>query len=220
MDQNSFRNVRTAVTPEFLDTARDKRAREKGTVTQRMPVLKLRIVRAIGIAALGFIAAIPALSQETKVYRSIAVMEFRFVGLSREEMESYVDRMSLKILETQGFRRVINRTQREELLREAGRVRRHGSYVKNQLQSASIIEVELAVLGEIRRNGDGYRVNLWLLDVATGDTLYSDEMVYGGTGDMPPVCFRPILKTTSLPCCPGSISAWPRNYTQRYRSDT
>ncbi len=91
-----------------------------------MSILKLRIVRAIGIAALGFIAAIPALSQEAKVYRSIAVMDFRFAGISREEMESYVDRMSLKILETQGFRRVINRTQREELLREAGRVRRHG----------------------------------------------------------------------------------------------
>lgn len=126
MDQNSLRNVRTEITPEFIDTVRDKRAREKGTVTQSMSILKLRIVRAIGIAALGFISAIPALSQEAKVYRSIAVMDFRFAGISWEEMESYVDRMSLKILETQGFRRVINRTQREELLREAGRVRRHG----------------------------------------------------------------------------------------------
>ncbi|MEE9309004.1 MAG: hypothetical protein V3V57_15915 [Spirochaetia bacterium] len=60
-------------------------------------------MRAIGIAALGFIAAIPALSQEAKVYRSIAVMDFRFAGISREEMESYVDRMSLKILEPRGF---------------------------------------------------------------------------------------------------------------------
>jgi hypothetical protein len=135
MDQNSFRNVRTAITPEFLDTVRDKRVGEEGTVTQSMSILKLRIVRAIGIAALGFIAAIPAISREAKVYRSIAVMDFRFAGISREEMESYVDRMSLKILETQGFRRVIDRTQREELLREAGRVRRHGSYVKGQLQS-------------------------------------------------------------------------------------
>ncbi len=126
MDQNSLRNVRTEITPEFLDTVRDKHAREKGTVTQSMSILKLRIVRAIGIAALGFISAIPALSQEAKVYRSIAVMDFRFAGISWEEMESYVDRMSLKILETQGFRRVINRTQREELLRETGRVRRHG----------------------------------------------------------------------------------------------
>jgi hypothetical protein len=33
MDQNSLRNVRTEITPEFIDTVRDKRAREKGTVT-------------------------------------------------------------------------------------------------------------------------------------------------------------------------------------------
>lgn len=178
MKQQIFKTVCTEITPEFLDTGRDK----------RFPISK--VWRTIGIAALGFIAAIPAISQEAKVYRSIAVMDFQFAGRSREEMESYVDRLSLKILETQGFRRVIDRTQREESLREAGRARRHGSYEKDQLQSASIIEVELAVLGEIRRNGDGYRVNLWLLDVATGDTLYSDEMVYGSTDELVQDCDR------------------------------
>jgi hypothetical protein len=154
-----------------------------------MFVLRSKIGRVIAISTFCVIVAIPALSQEAKVYRSIAVMDFRFVGISRGEMESYVDRLSLKILETQGFRRVINRTQREELLSEAGRVRR-GSYEKNQLQSASIIEVELAVLGEIRSNDDGLRLNIWLLDVASGDTLYSGGMVYGSMEELVQDCER------------------------------
>jgi hypothetical protein len=155
-----------------------------------MCILKSKIWHAIGIAALGFLAASPAISQEAKVYRSVAVMDFRFAGISREEMDSYIDRLSLKILETQGFRRVVNRTQREELLRAAGRVRRGGSYEKDQLQFASIIEVDLAVLGEIRISGDGYRLNLWLLDVATGESLYSDHMVYGSTEELVQDCDR------------------------------
>ena len=46
------------------------------------------------------------------------------------------------------------------------------------------------MLGAIRRSGDGYRVNLWLLGVATGDTLYSDEMVYGSTDELVQDCDR------------------------------
>lgn len=50
--------------------------------------------------------------------------------------------------------------------------------------------MELAVLGEIRKDDDGYRLNLWLLDVATGDTLYSDGLVYRSTEELILDCDR------------------------------
>ncbi|UCF98547.1 MAG: hypothetical protein JSV89_03190 [Spirochaetaceae bacterium] len=148
----------------------------------RSPTSKL--CRTIAAAIVGLLAAVAAPTQELRNYQSIAVMDFRLAGITVEQMHSVVDRLSLKILGTQGFRRVVGREQREQLLEQAGTVRRHRSYEKNQLQQARIIEVELAVLGEIRKEGDGYRVDLQLVEVDSGDTLYSDEWTYGSIEEL------------------------------------
>jgi hypothetical protein len=143
-----------------------------------------RYYRVIGIAAFILLVARAVPLQAADSYRSIAVMDFRFIGISNGEMQSVVDRLSLKLLVTQGFRRVVDRDTREQLLREAGRVRRHGSYEKNQLHRAAIIEVDLAVLGEIRMNAGGYQVTVWLLEVKSGDTLYSEQKSYAGKDEL------------------------------------
>jgi len=88
-------------------------------------------------------------------------------------MESYIDRLSLKILETQGFRRVVNRTQREELLRETGRVRRRGLYEKDQLQILPEREAksrELKAVGGFRLGQEG---------VTTAPAVEGGSYLYG-----------------------------------------
>ena len=134
--------------------------------------------RRTGIAAICLSVALAASTQEASIYRSVAVMDFRFSGITQQQMHSVVDRLSVKIRQTQAIRQVVSREQREQLLQESGRVQRQRSYEKSQLHKATIIEVDLAVLGEIRKDGNAYRMNFWLLEVASGDTLYSDGRSY------------------------------------------
>lgn len=138
----------------------------------------MRVRRKIVFIAVGFFIALAVSSQEAGIYRSIAVMDFRFSGITQEQMHSVVDWLSLEILETQAIRRVVSREQREQLIRESGGNRRRGSYEKKQLHNAAIIEVELAVLGEIRKDGKVYRLELRLLEVDSAESLFSDQRSY------------------------------------------
>jgi hypothetical protein len=96
-------------------------------------------------------------------------------------MLSVVDRLSLKILGSQAFRRVVSREQREQMLQAAGQHDRSKTYRQNQLHKARYIEVELAVLGEIKRNNQGLELELWLVEVDSGDTLYNGRTTYANT---------------------------------------
>jgi hypothetical protein len=136
------------------------------------------IRRKIVFIAVGLFIALAASTQEAETYRSIAVMDFRFSGITQEQMNSVVDRLSLEILKTQAIRRVVSREQREQLIRESGGNQRRGSYEKKQLHNATIIEVELAVLGEIRKEGNLYRLELRLLEVDSAESLFSDQRSY------------------------------------------
>jgi hypothetical protein len=141
-------------------------------------------LRKVGIVVVGLLVALNAFAQQSGNYGSFAVMDFRIRGVTRDEMRSAVDRLSMKILETQGFRRVISPERREQLLQEAGGGLRLGSYHKRQLHNAEIIGVELAVLGEIRKQGAEYLVDLRLLEVASADTLFRNQYSYSNLEDL------------------------------------
>jgi hypothetical protein len=129
-------------------------------------------------------AAWTAPAQEAGNYRSLAVMEFRFRGISEEQMRSVVDRLSLKILETQMIRRVVSPERRDQLILESGAGVRGGTYTKRQLENAAVIGVELAVVGEIRRDRNGTRIDLRLVEVATGSTLYGELRAYSSFDEL------------------------------------
>jgi hypothetical protein len=90
----------------------------------------------------------------------------------------------LKILGSQSFRRVVGREQREQLLEAAGRLQSGETYREDQLHRAVYIEVELAVLGAIRRSNRHLALELWLVEVDSGDTLYGGQTTYANIEEL------------------------------------
>lgn len=61
--------------------------------------------RSIGISVLWLFMALAASTQGTKIYSSVAVMDFRFSGITEEQMQSAVDRISRNNCTTQRLSR-------------------------------------------------------------------------------------------------------------------
>ena len=139
-------------------------------------------------------AVVPAAGQSgrpiKKPYRSLAVMDLELDGAAPGDMEEIVDTLTQRLRETQAFRRVVSRAQREKLLQREPQAQRSRDYREDQLNRAALLDVESAVLGRLSWNGQQYQLRVQLFEVEGRKVLYEKGGVFASKGEVFAACTR------------------------------
>ena len=107
----------------------------------------------------------------------ISVLDFRTSGISRAEVEVFVDFLSSHIIDTGKFR-VIDRMQREALLREMEFSYDDCTDEGCQLEVGRLLAANQIVVGSVGRVGERYLLTIKLIDVETGEAIKTGSEKY------------------------------------------
>ena len=107
----------------------------------------------------------------------ISVLDFKTSGISQAEMEVFVDFLSSHIIGTGKFR-VIDRMQREALLREMEFSYEDCTDEGCQLEVGRLLAANQIVVGSVGRVGERYLLTIKLIDVETGEAIKTGSEKY------------------------------------------
>jgi len=107
----------------------------------------------------------------------ISVLDFKTSGISRAEVEVFVDFLSSHIIDTGKFR-VIDRMQREALLREMEFSYDDCTDEGCQLEVGRLLAANQIVVGSVGRVGERYLLTIKLIDVQTGEAIKTGSEKY------------------------------------------
>lgn len=122
------------------------------------------------LLSLLFFIALPVILFAQNDKPVITILDFNTTGISQQEASLIVDFMSSYIVETRRYI-VIDRMQRESILREIEWSVSDCTDEDCQLEVGKMLAANLIVVGSLGRVGDRYILNLKLIDVETGATL-------------------------------------------------
>ena len=125
---------------------------------------------------LGIVSSAPLLAQ-TDEKPLISVLDFRTSGISEAEVEVFVDFLSSHIIETNRFR-VIDRMQRQALLKEMEFSYEDCTDESCQLEIGRLLAANQIVVGSVGRVGERYLLTIKLIDVQTGEALKTGSEKY------------------------------------------
>jgi len=125
---------------------------------------------------LGIVSSAPLLAQ-TDEKPLISVLDFRTSGISEAEVEVFVDFLSSHIIETDRFR-VIDRMQRQALLKEMEFSYEDCTDESCQLEIGRLLAANQIVVGSVGRVGERYLLTIKLIDVETGEALKTGSEKY------------------------------------------
>jgi hypothetical protein len=113
----------------------------------------------------------------------VAVLDFEAVGLSESEVQEYADYFSF-ILRQTGEYQVIDREQRERILREKEFVEEDRKDEKYQKRIAAVIGADLIVTGKVHGYKDGFTLEVKLIEVESGRILNIASREYFNTQEL------------------------------------
>jgi TolB-like protein len=114
-------------------------------------------------------------SQEIKPV--LTVLDFETSGITKQEARLIVDYISSHIVES-GKYRVIDRMQRETILKELEWSVSDCTDTSCQLQMGRMLAASFIVVGSLGGVGEKFMINIKLIDVETGETLSTASQVY------------------------------------------
>lgn len=132
------------------------------------------------IAAMLLCSAI-AFAQEDRP--RISVLDFAASGISVAEVRVFVDYVSSHIVDI-GKYRVIDRMQRDAILREIEFSQADCADEKCQLEIGRMLSAAHIVVGSIGKVGARYLLNIKLIEVETGETLKAGSEKYNSIEDL------------------------------------
>ncbi len=107
----------------------------------------------------------------------ITVLDFTASGIARQEVVVFIDYVTSHIVNT-GDYRVIDRMQREALLKEIEFSQADCSDENCQLEIGKQLSANQIIVGSIGQVGTRYLLNMKLIDVQTGETLQTGSEKY------------------------------------------
>jgi len=122
------------------------------------------------------VSSVPLLAQADEK-PLISVLDFKTSGISRAEVEVFVDFLSSHIIDTGKFR-VIDRMQREALLREMEFSYDDCTDEGCQLEVGRLLAANQIVVGSVGRVGERYLLTIKLIDVQTGEAIKTGSEKY------------------------------------------
>jgi TolB-like protein len=143
-----------------------------GIFSRRSLMRRLTLVAFIFIIVL----SVPLLAQADEK-PLISVLDFKTSGISRAEVEVFVDFLSSHIIDTGKFR-VIDRMQREALLREMEFSYDDCTDEGCQLEVGRLLAANQIVVGSVGRVGERYLLTIKLIDVQTGEAIKTGSEKY------------------------------------------
>lgn len=120
-------------------------------------------------------------SQETNP--TLSILDFAVSGISEKEGLLLVDYMSSAIHQTEKFR-VIDRSQRETILKELQFSLSGCSDEACQLEAGRLLQARYIIVGSVGSIGDRFLLNMRFIDVETGETLTTSSQKYNSINDM------------------------------------
>lgn len=107
----------------------------------------------------------------------LTVLDFQIKNLSKEDAFLIVDLFSSVLIQTNHYR-VIDRSQRETLLKEIETSQAECFDEKCQLQIGRLLSADKIVMGSLGVVQSSYILNVKLVDVATGETVSSAYKIF------------------------------------------
>lgn len=114
---------------------------------------------------------------------TICVLDFKTSGISRSEMEVFVDYLSSYIVESDQFR-VIDRSQRETILKELEFSAADCTDEGCQLEIGKLLAASQIIVGSVGTVGGRHLLTIKMIDVESGQTLRSSSESYGSLEEM------------------------------------
>ena len=114
---------------------------------------------------------------------AITVLDFTASGIARQEVVVFIDYVTSHIVDTGNYR-VIDRMQREALLKEIEFSQADCSDENCQLEIGKQLSANQIIVGSIGQVGSRYLLNMKLIDVQTGETLRTGSQKYTSMDEM------------------------------------
>jgi TolB-like protein len=143
-----------------------------GIFSRRSSMRRLTLIAFVLI----IVSSVPLLAQADEK-PLISVLDFRTSGISKAEVEVFVDFLSSHIIDTGKFR-VIDRMQREALLREMEFSYEDCTDEGCQLEVGRLLAANQIVVGSVGRVGERYLLTIKLIDVETGEAIKTGSEKY------------------------------------------
>lgn len=113
----------------------------------------------------------------------LTVLDFVGSGVSEQERQVLVDFISSHIVSS-GKYRVIDRMQREAVLKELEFSYSGCTDTSCQLEVGKLLQAEQIIVGSLGKVGSLYILNMKLIDVETGETIHTGSRQYGSMEDL------------------------------------
>jgi len=117
------------------------------------------------------------LHAQTADTQIISVLDFNTTGISKAEVEIFVDYLCVHIVRT-GRYRLIDKMQRESLLREMEFSYEDCTDESCQLEIGKLLAANQIVVGSIGKVGERYLLTIKLIDVETGEAVKTGSEKY------------------------------------------
>jgi TolB-like protein len=114
---------------------------------------------------------------------TITVLDFKTNDISDGEAEVFLDYISSHIVELDKYR-VIDRTQRENILAEIKFSFTGCTDEECQLEIGRMLAAQLIIVGSLGKVGEQYIINTKVIDVETGETIRTASEKYTSIDDM------------------------------------
>jgi len=130
-------------------------------------------------------AAVPGSLEDAPL---VSVMDFDMGdGISDAEVRMIADIMSSEIFNTRKFR-VIDRRQRETVLSEIKFSMSSCNDEACQLEAGKLLSADKIVVGSISKFGEGFLINIKLIQVETGETRATSTKMCASKEELVPIC--------------------------------
>jgi TolB-like protein len=166
-----------------------------------MKLLKTALICLLGVCFFPEIT----LAQQPGGRPVVAVLGFEAENITRAEVQEYTDYLSYTLRQSQEYR-VIDREQREQILREREFGREERSDDNYQKRIGTEIGADRIITGRIRTGEDGYTVEVKLIEIERGRTLNRVSKVYADSQELFDDCpklirelFRERVRQRQLP---------------------
>lgn len=114
---------------------------------------------------------------------TITVLDFKINDISDSEAEVFLDYINSHIVELDKYR-VIDRTQRENILAEIKFSFTGCTDEECQLEIGRMLAAQLIIVGSLGKVGEQYIINTKVIDVETGETIRTASEKYSSIDDM------------------------------------
>jgi TolB-like protein len=127
----------------------------------------------------------------------ITVLDFQISGISKIEATVFVDYLSSYVIDTQLFR-VIDRTQRESILKEIEFSYNECSDENCQLEIGKLLSANNIIVGSLGQVASRFILNIKLIDVETGEAVSSSSQRFSSMNDLIDNCEFVVYKLLDI----------------------